>query len=1505
MSSNFNTQSTSYRLGFGRSQEERNAASVAREKMSFSNTAGNFFKAQTWEDAQSLNSPVAMAIRQIQRDSFEPDARWNLTRERLDQLVQDVDPAYWDMFADSVSEDHANMIRSQALQMTESRRRLAEAGWGGILANVGASIVDPTAIAAGMVTGGLSYGAIGTETTLQAARAARVSRYIRAGLINGVPQAVIDAYSASQSPDFGAADVASGFLGSVGFGAFMGRQGLRDATALAAGKAVDSRKMVALGGALSQALPSTLIDATFNDKAATELLGMTAFNMVLGAGFSTMARQSEMGRAMEDWGRATMKDVDQRALYEEGLNPGYKAPQASVQTQAMLAGFEDDEVSFAKNVADAEGMKKRGGVVVDPTKPVAAESAASLVPPAQQQTVQSLPDITETLNSPDWVKQNVRNGRKLADSIGVTATIDDLASKRLTAQQIAIELKKSGKFDNMSLGDIKSEVVVPARTSMGIPSLKPKAEFEAWLNARNARLAQALPVSQAAAASPVPPSIPIREIVNYADWAKKMRELRLPSSKDDFRSWLGIITENRKTPVPYIDANGEQRIANSAFDITDDDVLQGEFSIPELKKSVSSPVPPSVPVKGGLPTVAPNIMPAIVESVMTEQLTTGGNRRFVKDPIVPIGKAKINPNWERGMLDLSNVTDSKLAMEGARMFGPHQQISGGGTSVERFIANQIAFDPIGKVDPESRNIGAATWADARSRGESALLESQIEALRVKYNENAAKAGYAEATEDQFSEMLGDALLVGQDNPRAIDDAIAGRVMHGNRFDSTPQNRPIIASAEVAQAAKLQFAHNKRIAEIMKKMGVEGVDVDDHWTHIAWDNGLMRRYWTEQPGGEVKIRLAFANSVERMMERGDLESLFPGLEASEKLQARATTAKMIADQIIMNGGTHNELDAAVQHSIITVDQWNQLEEKIKAKIPNASIKAIRELMFELKPMEGEDKAASFLKRRIPMDYTFRTRFDDGTTLSPADFINKDATTGNRHYTRRAFGVAALAEMGRVLKEAYDLPAQPRTIQDFIAIAQRSKSLENNADPASLYNLQHLLNQVAGMPLEYSVFGRGENVSAYQSSLRLFRSSIRFALLGGPNAMIGQAQEFAGITGVHGVGVLQKALPWAMDLRKKLVEGGKIDSALMKMAVEYGFVSGQMTDRVMSSHINEDGQLASKGASLKQRLAHVADRWSAKLNRASGVGSGESFTRNIQEGASFYAAADFLYKTAKGEHAPTVGDLELQQWGTTRKEFDRVLEQIRKNAVMTDAGYHEVNLDKWKNADGDPDIEAMAAYERIVVKDARLAVQMGESTLIPRSWFSTEGKIATQLMPYAYSSYFTRLLPAIRRKGDLRSANAMFQAMVASAISVLALTYMQSIGREDRQEFLEKRLEPGKFARNVIARSSFATLVPRFVDAFAAGAGYKAPFSGSRLSGLGQDGGFFGAIAGNPSIDRLQKIVGAGRGLIRAPLDSDYDFSRRDMRNTLGALGFPDYLGVHNVVMQLSDLPERPN
>lgn len=89
----------------------------------------------------------------------EPDPDFKLSTELIKELGQDVPDEYLDEFVGAVSEEHAQAIRERLLTQLEADRKLASMGATGVALQVGASFLDPGAIAAtaaiSAATGGL------------------------------------------------------------------------------------------------------------------------------------------------------------------------------------------------------------------------------------------------------------------------------------------------------------------------------------------------------------------------------------------------------------------------------------------------------------------------------------------------------------------------------------------------------------------------------------------------------------------------------------------------------------------------------------------------------------------------------------------------------------------------------------------------------------------------------------------------------------------------------------------------------------------------------------------------------------------------------------------------------------------------------------------------------------------------------------------------------------------------------------------------------------------------------------------------------------------------------------------------------------------------------------------------------------------------------------------------------------------------------------------------------
>lgn len=146
----------------------------------------NVASTRVWSAAYDMVSPVAMAVRQATRQSYRDDEPFPylVTDEHFKKLSDGVDPAFWSRFENVENEQSAQAIRAEALQLTKDRRILAEAGYGGTAATIGATFLDPAQLSIMLLTG-----ASGTaKTTIDAARAARVASMAEQGLVLYTPR---------------------------------------------------------------------------------------------------------------------------------------------------------------------------------------------------------------------------------------------------------------------------------------------------------------------------------------------------------------------------------------------------------------------------------------------------------------------------------------------------------------------------------------------------------------------------------------------------------------------------------------------------------------------------------------------------------------------------------------------------------------------------------------------------------------------------------------------------------------------------------------------------------------------------------------------------------------------------------------------------------------------------------------------------------------------------------------------------------------------------------------------------------------------------------------------------------------------------------------------------------------------------------------------------------------------------------------------------------------------
>jgi hypothetical protein len=132
--------------------------------------------------------------------------------------------------------------------------------------------------------------------------------------------------------------------------------------------------------------------------------------------------------------------------------------------------------------------------------------------------------------------------------------------------------------------------------------------------------------------------------------------------------------------------------------------------------------------------------------------------------------------------------------------------------------------------------------------------------------------------------------------------------------------------------------------------------------------------------------------------------------------------------------------------------------------------------------------------------------------------------------------------------------------------------------------------------------------------------------------------------------------------------------------------------------------------------------------------------------------------------------------------------------------------------------------------------------------------------------------------------------------IAQTHLQSIGRSDRQKFLNDRLSPSKIGMATFQRSGWASFLPMGADFGAVALGYD-PMFDTRASSLGT------GVFGNPTLDLGDKLL-KGVGGAAETVTRGSPFTQPDARRLLAVTPFQNFLPWMNVYnTMISNLPEK--
>lgn len=241
-------------------------------------------------------------------------------------------------------------------------------------------------------------------------------------------------------------------------------------------------------------------------------------------------------------------------------------------------------------------------------------------------------------------------------------------------------------------------------------------------------------------------------------------------------------------------------------------------------------------------------------------------------------------------------------------------------------------------------------------------------------------------------------------------------------------------------------------------------------------------------------------------------------------------------------------------------------------------------------------------------------------------------------------------------------------------------------------------------------------------------------------------------------------------------------------------------------------------------------------------------------------------------------------------EAIYESIRNHASFENGRLKSLNLAKWADRD------AAANFEFAAFRLSRSIIQENDIGQMAMWMSHPLARTFLQFRSFVLAAYTKQTLQGLNFR-DTATATAFLTTTFAASMSYMARTYLNSIGRSDREEYLEKRLSLGSLAAAGVQNSSWATIMPMIVDTMASPFREKGqPIFDARSTGLGSD-----AILGNPSADLLdsgfQALGVAGQAM------HGKAFSQADARNLARILPFQNLNGIAQLLSTvISPLPE---
>lgn len=548
--------------------------------------------------------------------------------------------------------------------------------------------------------------------------------------------------------------------------------------------------------------------------------------------------------------------------------------------------------------------------------------------------------------------------------------------------------------------------------------------------------------------------------------------------------------------------------------------------------------------------------------------------------------------------------------------------------------------------------------------------------------------------------------------------------------------------------------------------------------------------------------------------------------------------------------------------------------------------VDEIVSKLSASNSVEGSTSRAMKRIRFDETY-SEVINGKTFRFTDMLENNIDTIFNLYSRQMSGLVAMAQMrithpktGEVLIDGIRSEAQWQTFLGKVRTVGDEVGLDGRTIQSEVKKLDTLYKMIRGIPLEADTQG-------YADILRIARDYQFGRVMG----QVGFAQipEMAMTIGTLGWKAALKGIP-ALGAFARDARTGRLNNELVAELENLTYVGTDFIRSTVTARY-DDGGTTSMETMRNQKLQKVGQGL-AHINRAVNVASGMA---GVTSALQRWSVNSVVQKFASAIDNPKALNPErMRAIGLSDSEVTQILAQIKKHSLLNKGllgtEMRLVRMERW-------DDQVLAnKFREAITRLSRRTIQEQDLGMLATWMAHPVWRVILQFRNFVLGAHTNHFLRNLHHR-DKEAFGVFMGSMLMGGLTYIGQTHLQSIGRSDREEWLENRLSDENIAKAAFIRGGAFALVPTAVDTVRLAGGFD-PLFDFRTSGQAND-----FIFGNPTSGLLGKdIPNAIEGFLNGE-----ETSQQDIRNLTRTLPFQNVLPVAisiNALLNASDLPERP-